>query len=146
MKRALLLLMVTGSLAIVSAQGYDKRDNDRKERKPMVSMEKMFEDEEVISITGKLILENGEQAQLSYKGTTYTIKAPWYTLSELDLEDGQTVTLAGYERVAQYQWDEKEKVLITTSITVDGIVTEMDYKSMGGGRGSNRTKKEGREK
>lgn len=128
-KRLLVILLGLCSIFAVSAQN----STDRAAR-----IQKYFEDDEVISITGKLVLENGEQATITVKGDTYTLMAPWHQLEELELKNGQTVTVNGYERTARFQWDGKDKMLHLTSITINGKVTEFDFGSMGprGGRGS----------
>lgn len=128
-KRLLVILLGLCSIFAVSAQN----NTDRAER-----IQKYFEDDEVISITGKVVLENGEQATITVKGETYTLMAPWHELEELELKNGQTITVNGYEKTARFQWDGKEKMLHVTSITIDGKVTEFDFTMMGGGRDGKR--------
>lgn len=120
------MLLTLSSIVALSAQN----NNDRAGK-----MREYFEDDEVISVTGKLELENGEQAKITVKGETYTLMAPWHQLEELELKDGQTVTVNGYEKTARFQWDGKEKMLHVTTITIDGKVTEFDFTMMGGKEG-----------
>jgi len=130
MKRKIIMILVfaaaVGSFMTLTAdeRGPGKGMNgDRPENK----MEDLLENAEVITITGKLKLVNGEMAKIVSDGVTYTIMAPWDQLVKLELKDGMTVTLEGAEIQQPMQWDEKERSLMITKITINGETTEIDH-------------------
>ncbi len=142
--RIILLLVAVCSAMILTARGNVKRDDnrgnnidrgDQKER-----MEEFLDDAEEISVTGKLELVNGELPTIESKGTTYILMAHWEDLEELELEQGKSITVTGLDIPRRLQWDDSEKFIHVTEITINGKTTEIEndeneYGPMMGGQG-----------
>lgn len=159
-KTALVLLLVAGTAAALSASGKQDEDAQFYGRGPGMMGGSRFSEEEyaewreqreaeraeyletleTISITGTLTLVNGELPVVENDGTAYTIMAPWHGLGDLQLENGMTVSVEGYKMPARaLQWDDSEVVLMATKAVVNGeeIVIEhpMDGEGFRGGFG-----------
>lgn len=132
-KKIVLLLVVVGSVMAVSAEGRDSKANNKKAMAERgTKMEQLLEDAEILTITGKLELVNGEDAKIVSKGVTYTVRAPWTELSELELKDGQTVTFKGVEKQPRMQWDDSEKDFILTAVVIGDKEITIDLNSSRG--------------
>lgn len=136
-KRLIIILITTGSIMALTADGRSNRTNNRGADKGMSEerserMEGFLEDAEIITVSGKLILVNGEMATVTSGGVTYTIMAPWNQLMELELTDGMNVTFEGAEIQLPMQWDNKERSLMITKVTINGKTTEIDHTDRAG--------------
>lgn len=135
-KKIVLLLVVVGSVMAVSAEGRQTKENNNKAMTERgTKMEKLLKDAEILTITGKLELINGEDAKIESKGITYTIRAPWTELADLELKDGQTITLKGIEKQPRMQWDDSEKDFILTVVIIEDKEITID---LGNRRGHDR--------
>lgn len=158
-KELLILIMIIGSAMILSAEGKQddadvqsfgrgqgqtqgmmggNRFNDAAAR------EEYLEGLETISLTGALILVNGEMPVIESEGTRFNVMAPWQAVADLELKDGMEVTVEGYEMPGPpLQWDDSEKSIMVTKAVINGEEFEIDhdadgYRMMGGfgGRGN----------
>ncbi|MBN2618133.1 MAG: hypothetical protein JXR64_07445 [Spirochaetales bacterium] len=145
MKRMIIsLMMVAGTVSMVSAYGMggrnsDNRGNGYRQDGMEERHEELFENEEVVTLSGKLELVNGERAKLVSNGTTYYLMAPWQFLIDLELKNGDKISAEGVEISMPMQWDNKEKSFVIKSVTINGKKTEVDldadYAPMGLGGG-----------
>lgn len=155
MKRELLILtMAAGMVAALSASGKDDDQTDFYGRGPAMGrgynydseavqnfrddrqaeMDQWIDDQETVSLTGKLTLVNGEMPAVESDGVTYTIMAPWYDLGDVELADGMEVTVEGIEMPgAPLRWDSNEKALMLTKALVNGKEIVIDHPADGAG-------------
>lgn len=143
-KQIAIALVVAGSVMAISAEG--RSDNESRGNRSEGRggrMGQLIDDADIITVTGKIELVNGEEAKLTSKGTTYTIRAPWQELLDLELTDGQTVTFKGVEMQPRMQWDDSEKnLIVTVAVMGDTEVTfDMDHNGRDG-----RSDRDGRSK
>ncbi len=97
------------------------------------------EDQEVLELTGTLELVNGEPPYLLTGGERYVLKAPYRLLLDIEIENGQEVSVSAYEvPAARWQWDDSEKGLHVLSAEIGGEVYDLDEYMYGpmGGRGA----------
>jgi hypothetical protein len=79
--------------------------------------------EETITVTGQLYFENRMHPELKSGGEEYELLVPHFYVYELDLEEGQTVTVEGYavEGMPCYEYEEEEELHIwVTKAVIDG--------------------------
>jgi len=162
-KELLVLLMIVSSAMILSAEGkqddVDEQfygrgqgqgmmgggrfsDEDRADFQEQrdAAREEYLEGLETISLTGALNLVNGEMPTIESEGTVYHVMAPWQAVADLELENGMTVTVEGYEMPGPpMQWDDSEKSIMVTKAVINGEEFEIDHDAVGygmmGGRG-----------
>jgi len=84
--------------------------------------------EEKLTVTGPVSFQNRMHAELKADGKEYELMVPRFYLYELELEEGQQVTVEGY--VAQ---GDDESYLWVTKAVIDG--KEYDLEGRGPGRG-----------
>lgn len=93
------------------------------------------------TFTGKLKLEDNNRAELVTGDETYELMYPYYYTYNLDIKDGQEITVKGYD-VPAYRWspDGDDKHIRVTEATIDGKTYELDnsYGRMGGNTKGNR--------
>ena len=162
-KELLVLLMIVSSAMILSAEGkqddqapvygrgsgmmggnrFSDTDQEQWLEQREAARAEFLEDLEVVALSGSLVLVNGELPFIESEGTKYTLMAPWYEVSELELENAMEVTVEGYEMPRKFlQWDDSEKSIMVTKAIINGeeIVIEhpMDGERMMGGFGGHR--------
>lgn len=170
-KELLVLLMVVSSALILSAEGQQDEDTQAYGRGQGMSRDNRnsggrfsdadrdgrFEERQeerveyleslkVISLTGNLVLNNGELPYMESEGSKVSFMAPWRDLGDLELVNGMNLTVEGYQMpMRNLQWDDSEITVMVTKAVIDGkdIVVEhpMDGESrmmggFGGRRGS----------
>ncbi len=136
-RKILLLLVLVGSMVILTAQGHRKNDNDgrdgRDEGRHEERIEKILEEGDIITLKGSLILENGEMPILESKGIKYHIMAPVNQLMELKLTNGMKITVSGVQMpYPPMQWDGKESSIFVTEIEIKGKSFEIDHNDRDG--------------
>lgn len=108
------------------------RDDRLAERQK--EMESWIEDQELISLEGTLNLVNGELPYIEADGVKYALAAPWYDLREVELTEGMTVSVEGYESADPgLRWNDSENTLMLTKILIDGEEIEIDHIADGSG-------------
>jgi hypothetical protein len=85
--------------------------------------------EDKLTVTGPVYFQNRMHAELKADGKDYELMVPRFYLYELELEEGQQVTVEGY--VAQ---GEDESYLWVTKAVIDGKEYDLE-KGRGRGRG-----------
>ncbi|MDA3811078.1 MAG: hypothetical protein PF518_12215 [Spirochaetaceae bacterium] len=158
-KELLILLVIVSSAMILSAEGkqddtdtqiygrgpgqgmmrdFDNRVLDRDEfrEERQAEMDEYLEGLETISLTGPLMLVNGELPSIDSDGTKFTIMAPWYDLENLELKNGMVVTVEGYEMPGPpMQWDDSVKSIMVIKAVINGKEFEVDHNAYGSGFG-----------
>jgi hypothetical protein len=132
-KRIIILLLVAGVAAAgVFASGQEEDQDAKPDWRRMPRGEEPELSEELLTVTGKLYFENRMHPELKSGGTEYELLVPRYYAYELDLEEGQTITVEGYtvEGMPCYEEGEEEEVhLWVTKAVIDG--EEYDLKARG---------------
>ena len=84
--------------------------------------------DELIELTGRVNFPGYGHLELVAGGETYELMVPVFLLDEVDLEDGETVTVEGF-LVPGPRWGEDEDVkhLAVTEATVDGEEYELGF-------------------
>ena len=99
-----------------------------------------FKQGDLVTVTGNLKLVQNDHPELVTSDGTYELMYPYIYSDDVDLKDGQEITVKGYDTPA-YRWssDGDEKHLMVTEATIDGKVYKIgrdDFGPMGmkGGR------------
>ncbi|MBN2658612.1 MAG: hypothetical protein JXR86_16265 [Spirochaetales bacterium] len=110
-------------------QFQDERQADRQ-----AEIDAWIEDQELVTVKGTLHLVNGELPYIEENGEKYVISAPLADLENIDLTDGMTVTVEGYEAPGPgLRWDDSETVLMLTKAVVNGEEIVIDHVADGSG-------------
>jgi hypothetical protein len=90
-KKIIIVLLIAGVAAAGAFASGNKEDDRLGPRgyAPQLS-------EETITVTGQLYFENRMHPELKSGGEEYELLVPRFYVYELDLEEGQTVTIEGY--------------------------------------------------
>lgn len=124
MKRIIiaLTLLVFLSLGSVFASGSQEEE--------LTPRSETWEDNrgELIELTGIVDFPGYGHLELVADGETYELMVPFFLLDEVDIEDGETVTVKGF-LVPGPRWgeDDDEKHLAVTEATVDGEEYELGF-------------------
>ena len=88
---------------------------------------RLFSEEELSTLTGVLKLGDAAPILLS-GGEEYLVMVPPFAVPEIELEDGQEITLEGYvhEGFGRFA-DEDEQVIRVTKAIIDGQEYEIDF-------------------
>ena len=83
---------------------------------------------QVLELTGRVQLPGYGHVEFVADGVTYELMVPFYLLDEVEIEDGERVTLKGV-LVPGPRWDdgEDEKHLAVTEATVDGETYDLGF-------------------
>ena len=139
-KKIMLLLLVTG-IAAAGAFAEGNKEGEPETARPdwrRMPRENAPElSEETITVTGRLYFENLIHPELTSGDVEYELLVPRFYVDELDLEEGQTVTVEGYtvEGMPCCEDEEELRILVTKAV-IDGVEYELeDGHRMGPGRG-----------
>ncbi|MFP4444380.1 MAG: hypothetical protein ACLFST_14765 [Spirochaetia bacterium] len=131
MKKFLIItLLITAGAALVFASGTNELPG------PWTRMN------EEVTVTGKIQLTDGDFPVLSSGGKTYELHYPYYEGVEFTIEDGDRITVKGFETMGPPWEDDKDVVTLRViSATIDGkeyvlpdIQRGMHGRGMMGGR------------
>ncbi len=115
-------------------QGYGRNANMNR-----TSVERSFEQGDLITLSGTLKINGSERPEIVTEKGTYELMYPYMYGDKLELKDGQTATVKGYDTPA-YRWssDGNEKHLMVTEATINGKAYKLDTKNFGpmNGRGN----------
>ncbi|MBN2553391.1 MAG: hypothetical protein JXB06_11515 [Spirochaetales bacterium] len=92
--------------------------------------------EETIRVTGQLYFENRMHPELESGGMEYELLVPRFYAYDLDLEEGQTVTIEGYtvEGMPCCEGEDEEEVHIwVTKAVIDGQEYDLQAEGFRGG-------------
>jgi hypothetical protein len=123
-KKIVVLFLITGVAAAGAFASGSKEEQPEfvPEGAPELS-------EETVSVTGQLYFDNRIHPELESGGKEYELLVPRFYAYELDLEDGQTITVEGYVVEGMPCWeeaDEEEVHLLVTRAIIDGEEYELD--------------------
>jgi hypothetical protein len=134
-KRILILLLIAG---VAAAGAFASGKEEQQPLPPPGSGPELSED--TVTITGQLFFENRIHPELKSGDREYELLVPRFYGSELELEEGQTVTVEGYtvQEMPCCEEEEGEEVhLWVTKAIIDGKEYELDDgRRMGPGSGS----------
>ena len=85
--------------------------------------------DELIELTGRVNFPGYGHLELEAGGETYELMVPFFLLDEVDIQDGETVTVEGY-LVPGPRWSDEdgdEKHLAVTEATVDGETYDLGF-------------------
>lgn len=147
-KKIIMLLLIAGVAATGAFASGDKEEESEAARPewrhgPWGEAPELSE--ETITVTGQLYFENRMHPELESGSTEYELLVPRFYVGELDLEEGQTITVEGYTVEGMPCCDEEEEGevhLLVTKAIIDGEEYELDARdfrdgprwSMGPGR------------
>lgn len=148
-KELLIMTMAIGMVAALTANG--QQDEESRSTGRGYAVERGIEgqeregaqfqgrgqrdaNQEVITVEGILSLADGVHPYIEQDGITYAVAIGHYNIDDLNLTDGMTVSVEGFE-VSQrgYYMDDTEKALMVTSAVIDG--EEIEFTQNTGARG-----------
>ncbi|MBA7472010.1 hypothetical protein ES707_07325 [subsurface metagenome] len=138
-KKVIILLLIAGvATAGVFASGNkeDKSDVARPDWRRMPRGETPDFSEETVTVTGELYFENRMHPELKSGSKEYELLAPRFYAYDLDLKDGQTVTVEGYtvEGMPCCEEEEEGEVHIwVTKAIIDGKEYDLEADGFRGG-------------
>lgn len=90
--------------------------------------------EEKVAVTGELYFQNRMHPELKSEGKEYELLVPHYYLFNLDLKEGQTVTVEGYPVTGlPFEQEDKDEVhLWLTKAVIDGKEYDVERYGRGG--------------
>jgi hypothetical protein len=144
-KRIIILLLIAGVAAagvFASGNKEDESEAARPDWRRMPRGEAPDFSEETITVTGELYFENRMHPELKSGGEEYELLVPRFYASELDLEEGQTVTVEGYtvEGMPCFEDEEGEEVHIwVTKAIIDGKEYDLEAGGFRGGHMGSRS-------
>jgi hypothetical protein len=139
-KRIFILLLIAGVAAagvFASGNKEGKSDVTRPDWRWGPRGEAPEFSEETITVTGELYFENRMHPELKSGSEEYELLVPHFYAYELDLKDGQTVTVEGYTVAGMpcYEDEEEEEVHIwVTKAIIDGEEYDLEADGFRGGR------------
>jgi hypothetical protein len=137
-KKIIILLLIAGVAAagvFASGNREDEPGNVRPDWRRMPRGEAPEFSEETITVTGQLYFENRMHPELKSGADEYELLVPRFRAYELDLEDGQTVTVEGYavEGMPCYGWEDEEHDELHIWVT-KAVIDGEEYDLEGGPR------------
>jgi hypothetical protein len=129
-KKILVLLVLAGVAAAGAFASGNREQPTRPDLAPCWRGAELSE--ETVTVTGQVYFANRIHPELKSGSTEYELLVPRFYAYELDLKEGQTVTVEGYavEGMPCYGFgDEEEAHLWVTKATIDG--KEYDLASAG---------------
>jgi hypothetical protein len=136
-KRIIILLLIAGVAAagvFASGNKEDESDVTRPDWRRVPRGEAPDFSEETITVTGELYFENRMHPELKSGGEEYELLVPRFYAYDLDLEDGQTVTVEGYTVEGMpYCEDEEEVHIWVTKAIIDGEEFDLEADGFLGG-------------
>jgi hypothetical protein len=147
-KKIIILLLIAGVAAagaFASGNKEDKSEAARPDWRRIPRGDAPELSEETITVTGQLYFENRMHPELKSDGEEYELLVPRFYAYELDLEDGQTVTIEGYtvEGMPCCEDEEEGELHIwVTKAVIDGQEYDLEdgprWGMMGPGMGPHR--------
>jgi len=124
-KKIMLLLLIAGVAAagaFASGSKEEETEAVRPDWRRMPRWEGPELSEETVTVTGQLYFENRIHPELKSGSEEYELLVPRFYLYELELEEGQTVTVEGYsvEGMPCCEEEEEEMHLWVTRAIIDG--------------------------
>jgi len=125
-KKIIILLLIAGVAAVgvfASGNKEDEAEATRPDWRRIPRWDAPELSEETVTITGQLYFENRMHPELKSDGEEYELLVPRFYAYELDLEEGQTVTVEGYtvEGMPCCEDEEEEELHIwVTKAVIDG--------------------------
>ena len=115
-----------------AGRGWQGRGGPRAQRGPWAQDEEygLKFSEDKLTVTGPVYFQNRMHAELKAGGKDYELMVPRFYLYELELKEGQEVTVEGY--VAQ---GDEESYLWVTKAVIDGKEYDLERGGRGRGRG-----------
>jgi hypothetical protein len=139
-KRIIILLLIAGVAAAgVFASGNKEDDSQaaRPDWRRMPRGEAPDFSEETITVTGQVFFENRMHPELKSGGEEYELLVPRFYAYDMDLKEGQTVTVEGYtvEGMPCCEDEEEEEVhIMVTKAVIDGKEYDLETGGFWGGR------------
>jgi len=138
-KRIIILLLIAGVAAagvFASGNKEDESDAARPDWRRMPRGEAPEFSEETITVTGELYFENRMHPELKSGGEEYELLVPRFYAYDMDLKEGQTVTVEGYtvEGMPCCEDEEEEEVhIMVTKAVIDGKEYDLEGRGFWGG-------------
>jgi hypothetical protein len=138
-KRIIILLLIAGVAAagvFASGNREDESDAARPDWRRMPRGEAPEFSEETITVTGELYFENRMHPELKSGGEEYELLVPRFYAYDMDLKEGQTVTVEGYtvEGMPCCEDEEEEEVhIMVTKAVIDGKEYDLEGRGFWGG-------------
>ena len=146
-KRMMLLLLIAG-IAAAGAFGSGNKEDESEAARPdwrrMPRWDGPELSEETITVTGQLYFRNRMHPELESGDEEYELLVPRFHAYELELEEGQTITVEGYTVQAMpcCEEEEEELHLWVTRAVIDGEQYDLEdgprWGMMGPGMGPRR--------
>ena len=138
-KRIIILLLIAGVAAagaFASGNKEDKTEPARPDWRRMPRGDAPQLSEETITVTGQLYFENRMHPELKSGAEEYELLVPRFYAYDLDLKEGQTVTVEGYtvEGMPCYEDEEGEELHIW--VTKAASPRQTNIRAHGSGNGS----------
>jgi hypothetical protein len=139
-KKIIVLLLIAGVAAAGAFAGGSKEDESEAARPDWRRLPRGDApelSEETITVTGKVYFEDRMHPELKSGSEEYELLVPRFHVYELNLEDGQTITVEGYtvEGMPCCEDHEEEEVHIwVTKAVIDGEEYDLDAEGFRGGR------------
>jgi hypothetical protein len=139
-KKIIILLLIAGVAAAGAFASGNKEDQRRTPRGDAPELS-----EEAITVTGQVYFENRMHPELKSGSKEYELLVPRFYAYELDVEEGQTITVEGYtaEGMPCYEGEEEDELhILVTKAIIDGQEYQLDagprWGMMGPGMGPRR--------
>ncbi|UCF96990.1 MAG: hypothetical protein JSV89_17705 [Spirochaetaceae bacterium] len=136
-KKIVLLLLIAGVAAAGAfASGNKENEPARPDWRRAPQGEAPEFSEETVTVTGQLYFENRMHPELKSGTKEYELLVPHFYAYELDLQDGQTITVEGYtvEGMPCYEEEDDEEIHIwVTKAVIDGEEYDLERGGFRGG-------------
>jgi len=131
--KKIIVLLLIGGVAAAGAFASGNREDQAETVRPDWRGAQRWDgpqlSEQTITVTGQVYFENRMHPELESSGEEYELLVPRFYLYELDLEEGQTVTVEGYT-VEGMPWcaeeEEEELHIWVTRAVIDGEEYELE--------------------
>jgi hypothetical protein len=139
-KKIMLVLLIAGVAAtgaFASGNREGEPENARPDWRRMPRWDGPQLSEETVTVTGKLYFENRMHPELESGDEEYELLVPRYYAYELDIQEGQTVTVEGYtvQGMPCCEDEENEELhILVTKAVIDGVEYELEDGSRMGPR------------
>ncbi len=127
MKKIILFTVVLTVITGTALFGYGAQEEDEIDR-PIPSRWGMeYNEEDLLNLSGTLILEPGELPALQAAGKRYELMYPLFLDDDIEMTDGKSVTVEGF-LVPGPRWEEEEDALFlkVTKAVIDGEEYELE--------------------